>query len=62
MDLEGLSLEMVEIIDKITPNDDELKKFDQFSKEKKDPSLLADNDRFLFEVSLQVVSLYIHSV
>lgn len=57
MDLEGLSLEMVEIIDKITPNDDELKKFDQFSKEKKDPSLLADNDRFLFEVSLQVVSL-----
>ena len=50
MDLDSLELEMVEIINKITPNEDELKKFNQFSKEKKQSSSLAENDRFLYEV------------
>ena len=50
MDLGALNLEMVEIIYKITPNEDELKKFSQFSKDKKNPSSLAENDRFLYEV------------
>lgn len=45
---------MVEIINKITPNEDELKKFNQFAKEKKSPSSLAENDRFLFSVSVVV--------
>lgn len=54
MDLDNLGLEMVEIINKITPNEDELKKFSQFSKEKKAASSLAENDRFLYEVSTAV--------
>ena len=51
MDLDVLGIELVEIVNKITPNEDELKKFEQFSKEKKNPSSLAENDRFLYEVS-----------
>lgn len=51
MNLGSLPLEMVELINKITPNEDELKKFNQFSKEKKNPASLAENDRFLYEAS-----------
>ncbi len=53
MDLSSLPLEMVELINKITPNEDELKKFDQFTKEKKNPSSLAENDRFLYEACIR---------
>ena len=44
-------MDMVEIISKITPNEDEQKKFDLFIKDKKDPMSLHDNDRFLINVS-----------
>ena len=50
MDLERLPLELAEIIFKITPNDDESKKLEQFAKDKKNPVTLPDNDRFLLEV------------
>ena len=50
MDLRSLPLDTVEIIDKITPNEDEIKKFSQFTKEKKNPSSLSENDRFLYDV------------
>lgn len=53
MDLGILSLEMVELINKITPNEDEQKKFSAFSKEKRNPSSLAENDRFLYDVSVK---------
>ena len=56
MDLEHLPLELVEIINKITPNEDEKKKFVQFSKDKKNPVSLPDNDRFLYEVSHQLAN------
>lgn len=52
MDLTRLPLDMVEILHKITPNEDEQKKFHKFSKEKKNPKSLPDNDRFLFEVMI----------
>ena len=55
MDLGLLPLEMVEIINKITPNEEELKKFNQFSKDKKNPSSLAENDKFLYDVSMHDV-------
>lgn len=55
MDLGALSLEMVELINKITPNEDELKKFSQFSRDKKNPSSLAENDKFLFEVCTAII-------
>ncbi len=51
MDLERLPVDLVEILNKITPNEDEIKKFTKFSKDKKDPKTLPDNDRFMFEVS-----------
>ena len=50
MDLESLPLDMVEILNKLTPNPDEVKKFVQFGKDNKDPMNLPDNDRFLYEV------------
>ena len=50
MDLERLPVDLVEILNKITPNEDEVKKFGQFQKDKKKPNTLPDNDRFMFEV------------
>ncbi len=50
MDLERLPVDLVEILNKVTPNEDEVKKFGQFQKDKKDPKTLPDNDRFVFEV------------
>lgn len=50
MDLELLPLDMVEILNRITPNEEEAKKFTQFAEGKKDPTSLPDNDRFLYEV------------
>ena len=50
MDLQRLPVELVEILNKIKPNDDEQKKFDQFTKDKKNPKSLPENDKFLFEV------------
>ena len=50
MDLSQLPLDLVEILNKITPNEDEQKKFQKFSKDKKNPKSLPDNDRFLYEV------------
>lgn len=51
MDLDRLPVEMVEILNKVTPNEEETKKFSQFDKEKKSSKTLPDNDRFLYEVS-----------
>ena len=50
MDLQQLPLESVDILNKITPNEDERKKFQEFIKEKKNPKDLPEHDRFLFEV------------
>ncbi|XP_064401236.1 formin-like protein 2 isoform X5 [Halichondria panicea] len=52
MDLERLPVDLVEILNKVTPNEDEVKKFGQFQKDKKDPKTLPDNDRFVFEIIL----------
>lgn len=52
MDLSQLPLDFVEILNKITPNEDEQKKFQKFAKDKKNPKSLPDNDRFLYEVSI----------
>ena len=51
MDLESVPVEMVEIINKITPNEDEQKKLEEFKKSKKNAATLPENDRFLYEVS-----------
>ena len=60
MDLKRLPLDLVEILIKVTPNEDEQKKFKQFSKDKKNPKTLPDNDRFLFEVRMMTeCSIYV---
>ena len=53
MDLDTLPLESVEILAKLVPNEEELKKFKQFSADKKSVDSLPSNDRFIFEVSMQ---------
>ena len=50
MDLELFSVEMAEILIKVLPNDDEVKKFQEYQKDKKDPKLLPPDDKFLFDV------------
>lgn len=50
MDTESLPLEHVEILLKVLPNDDEIKKFDEFVKDKKNPQTLPPDDKFLFDV------------
>ena len=60
MDLESLPLECVEILQKITPNQEEVKKFQQFSQAKKNAHQLEDNDRFLYEVDLVVYGPITH--
>lgn len=50
MDMEAFSVEMAEILIKVLPTDDEVKKFQEYLKEKKDPKLLPPDDRFLFDV------------
>ena len=49
--MDSLSLEQVEILVKILPNEDEEKKFQKFLKDKtKCIDMLSANDRFLVEV------------
>ena len=57
MDLERLPVDLVEILNKVTANEDEQKKFNQFAKEKKDPKSLPDNDRFIFEVNYKYMCM-----
>lgn len=59
MDLELFSVEMAEILIKVLPNDDEVKKFQGYLKDKKDPKLLPPDDKFLFDVrELQLSDRY----
>ena len=46
-----LPLEHVEILTKLIPNDDEVKKFQEFVKDKKNPKTLDTNDLFIYEVT-----------
>ncbi len=55
MNLGALPVEMVEIIHKITPNEEEQKKLEEFKKSKKSTSSLPENDVFLYEVRLNIV-------
>lgn len=50
MDLSGLPLEEVEILSKLVPTEEEVKKFQEYIKEKKNPKSLDTNDRFLYDV------------
>ncbi|KAK3108690.1 hypothetical protein FSP39_013484 [Pinctada imbricata] len=51
LDLKTLSLDMVDILLTILPNDQELKAFKQYEKEKKQVSQLTDEDRFMLQMT-----------
>lgn len=51
LDLKVLSLECVEILLRIIPNEQEVKAFKEYEKEKKPIDQLADEDRFMINVS-----------
>ncbi|XP_076094984.1 formin-like protein 3 isoform X3 [Mytilus galloprovincialis] len=50
IDLKTLSLDMVEILLTILPNDQEVKAFKQYEKDRKPLDMLTDEDRFLFQL------------
>lgn len=54
LDLKLLSLEYVEILLRIIPNEQELKAFKEYEKEKKPLDQLADEDRFMMNVCRSV--------
>lgn len=51
MDLQKLTLERVEILMRVIPNEQEVKAFKEFEKEKKNLDSLADEDRFMINLS-----------
>ena len=50
VDLAHLSTEKVEILQRVLPNDKEIKAFKQFETERKSIATLSDEDRFLYSV------------
>jgi len=51
LDLKTLSLERVEILMRVIPNDQEVKAFKEYEKEKKPITALSEEDRFMITVS-----------
>ena len=52
LDLKTLSLERVEILLRVVPNEKEVKEFKQYEREKKPLAILSDEDKFIYSVSL----------
>ncbi|KAL5496330.1 hypothetical protein EMCRGX_G012589 [Ephydatia muelleri] len=52
LDLSALQLEFVELLIRLVPNEEEMKKFQQFVVEKQNPKTLPEDDRFMLELSL----------
>lgn len=50
LDLSALQLEFVELLIRLVPNEEEMKKFQQFVVEKQNPKTLPEDDRFMLEV------------
>ena len=55
LDLKTLYLERVEILLRIVPNDQELKAYREYERERKPTSLLSEEDRFMICVSIILV-------
>lgn len=51
LDLKSLSLDKVEILQKMTPTDDEIKEYRKYCAEKKDINLLTDEDKFMLQLT-----------
>lgn len=51
LDLKQLSLENVELLQKMVPTDAEIKLFKEYTNEKKDVNLLTDEDKFVLQLT-----------
>lgn len=58
LDLKQISLENVEILQKMIPTELELKAYKEYIIEKKDPNLLTDEDKFIMHLAkIELISL-----
>lgn len=51
LDLKQLSLENVEILQKMTPTEQEIKNYREYVAEKKDVNMLTDEDKFMLQLT-----------
>lgn len=51
LDLKQISLENVEILQKMTPTEQEVKAYREYTNERKDPNLLTDEDKFMMQLT-----------
>lgn len=51
LDLKQISLENVEILQKMTPTEQEIKAYKEYTAEKKDTNLLTDEDKFMMQLT-----------
>lgn len=51
LDLKQISLENVEILQKMTPTEQEVKAYREYTNERKDPILLTDEDKFMMQLA-----------
>lgn len=51
LDLKLISLENVEILQKVTPTEQEIKAYKEYIAERKDPNLLTDEDKFMMQLT-----------
>lgn len=51
LDLKQISLENVEILQKMVPTEQETKAYKEYVIEKKDPNLLTDEDKFMMQLT-----------
>ena len=57
LDLKTLSLERVEILLRVVPNEKEVKEFKQYERDKKSFAILSDEDKFMYSVGILLVVL-----
>lgn len=51
LDLKQISLENVEILQKMTPTEQEVKAYREYTNDRKDPNLLTDEDKFMLQLA-----------
>lgn len=51
LDLKQISLENVELLQKMTPTEQEIKAYKEYIADKKDPNLLTEEDKFMMQLT-----------
>ena len=55
LDLKTLSLERVEILLRVVPNEKEVKEFKQYERDRKSFEILSDEDKFIYSVRILLI-------